>query len=283
MTHRKWHVQARALCALAVLLLLTAPAQASWIVREFLDTGSPPSNAVGGGDLETIFNVAADWWEAAIVDPGYTLTLTYDWTPLASVKANHILLTQGGTPHRETSAKVNFDNDESFVWYLDPTPWNDDEFIGYQESTLDLGGGPINVERRFTGATGAALGAFDLLQTALHEIGHALGMSGANLAYHAAVNDGFIEIEAGLPFAGTSLPVSGAHFSDALAETLMWGGGLPANSRRYFSEADILAMVQISQFDNFNLNPVPEPSTFVLLAVGTLGFLWVAKRSRDAA
>ncbi|MCG8367066.1 MAG: hypothetical protein MJA27_27490 [Pseudanabaenales cyanobacterium] len=54
---------------------------------------------------------------------------------------------EGGTSHRETEASIRFDNDESFSWFLAPTPDLNEEFQDLTESTQDLGGGAINIER----------------------------------------------------------------------------------------------------------------------------------------
>ncbi len=252
----------------AALAVASADVSAITIVRNFLGVGAAPTTA-GGGNFQTIFNVAADWWEAAILD-AHTVTIAYDWGPQAGgTLAAHSLTTQGGTPNRETAGQIIFDNDGSSNWFLDPTPLQNEEYSTFTPTTQNLGGGVMNVGRVWTGASGNALNNFDLLSTAIHEIGHALGLSSANTAFQA---------EAGPAGAGRDVDVTG------LPTTLMWPFAT-SGGRVYISDADILANCQISQFTNCVLDPqlsVPEPGTLGLLAasLGVLGF--AARRRRQA-
>ena len=254
---------------LTTFSVATPQAEALTLIRNFVEAseefpgmsevyaGDAPSNALGGGDLVDIFNTAADIWEAAIADD-HTLTLNFGWAPLNSSKASHRLVDEGGTPHRETEASIRFDNDESFSWFLAPTPDLNEEFQDLTESTQDLGGGAINIERRYanTVADSLADGHYDLLQTAIHEIGHALGMSNANDAYQVEKEDVDVDVTSPRPFEDSSIPIDGSHFPDELEQTLLWGGGLPRSERRYPSEVDIVANAQVSQFTDVNLDLV---------------------------
>ncbi len=256
--------------SLTALSVAIPQAEAFTIVRNFIEptepfpgltginAGNAPSNTAGGGNLVDIFNTAADIWEDLIEDD-HTLTVNFGWAPLNG-KAIHDLVNQGGTPNRETEATIRFDNDESFSWFLDSTPHLSEEFQDLMARTENLGGGAINVERRYSSPVSgsAAVGRRDLLQTAMHEIGHALGMSNANSSYGTEIGDGDVDITLPLPFDGSSIPVDGSHFPDQLGKTLMWGGGLPGNERRYPSAVDILANAQVSQFTQINLEPGVE-------------------------
>lgn len=245
------------------------------IVRNF--GGGTASNTAGGGTLQTIFNAAADCWEAAILDT-HTVSLNYSWAALGGGTLGvHQLVSQGGVPHRETAATIRFD--QSTAWFTDATPLAIEEYNTYTETTANLGGGNMIVGRNATGATGSALGRFDLFTVALHEIGHSLGLSGANTAFQAENGNGQINITGPRPFAGAAInTVSGAHLN--LSNALMFPSVSPSE-RNLFSHADILANAQISQFTNLNLNahPVPEPASMVALALGVGAFL----RRRKAA
>ncbi len=276
-------------------------AQALIIQTEFLG-GAPQATAVGGGDLQTIFEAAASVWESAILDP-YTIDISYGWAPVGG--AQHVLLAQGGSSNRETSGQILFNNDTTlghFVWFLDPDPLSNSAYGALTEESADLGGGEINVGRTYSGFSSevgadvlSCLMCSDLFSDALHEIGHALGMSAANFDYIAQSAGGTIDITASLPFSGTRLQLVSnfevsAHFdnSDVLAGTVMGGRG-GYGLREYLSAADILAIAQLSDFRDIQLDPVsrlpvqaPEPSTTALLICG-LGLLAVWRRgSRQA-
>ena len=286
--------------SLTALSVAIPQAEAFTIVRNFVEptepfpgltginAGNAPSNTAGGGNLVDIFNTAADIWEDLIEDD-HTLTINFGWAPLTDAKASHRLVNQGGTPNRETEATIRFDNDESFSWFLDSTPHLSEEFQDLMASTQNLGGGAINVERRYSSPVSgsAAVGRFDLLQTAMHEIGHALGMSNANSSYGAERGDGDVDITLPLPFDGSSIPVTGSHFPNQLGQTLLWGGGLPGNERRYPSAVDILANAQVSQFTQINLesgvqgvanatfsNPAPNCPPATCTGIGTNSITW---------
>ena len=163
----------------ALALSQVASAQVT-IIRNFTG-GTAHASSVGGGDLQTIFNDACDWWEATLVTPPYTLTINYSWANLGGTTLGvHNLLTQGGIPNRETSGQIRFDNDGSSVWFMDPTPCDNSEYAsGELLSSASFGAGTMNTGRRHNSATGSASGRMDLRTACLHEIGHALGWGSA--------------------------------------------------------------------------------------------------------
>ncbi len=251
-----------ALLLLASAFAVVPQASAVTIVTYFMG-GTPPANAAGGGDLMAIVNSAARTWESAYSTPS-RLILYVGWAEVGPAGI-HALVEQGGAPNRETVGMILFDNSGALSYYLDPTPDSDEEYLQLMEQYQDLGGGHINVGRVYTHPTGDAEGRVDLLTAAMHEIGHALGMSNANLSFTEESRDGIIRISEQFPFAGTVIPLASnysgltSHFD---AERLNYGPvmtGFASDERRLPSALDILAIAQISRFDIRRPAPLPTP------------------------
>ena len=227
------------------------------IIRDFIG-GAPGTNDIGSGNVVEIFNAAADIWELAIRDQ-HVLTLHFGWAPVGG--GEHTLIAQGGTPNRETEGTILFNNDNSpihYHYYLDPTPYDNEEFGNYMEETINLGGGPVNATRVFK--SGPA--SFDLLTTALHEIGHALGMSTANTTFIAESADLDIDVTAPRPFAGTTIPLQSNMYGvtshiDYVAGRILMAGSYAPGERGLPSVLDIIALAQLCQFSALNVNLVP--------------------------
>jgi hypothetical protein len=217
---------------------------------------APPSNLVGGGTLDGVFRAAADVWERAIGDP-FTLTLNYGWSPTAGISATayHQGLSIGGVPTRQTAGSIVFNSAPTRAFFLDPTPNEHEEFGPMTVAAADLGGGAINIRREFAPTAAVATGAIDALSTAIHEIGHALGLSGWPF-YNAEVADGDIDVTIA-PYAGTSIPVSGSHL--AVVGPSLSSTGRPVGYRRVLSDLDVIAVSQVSQFRQYQL---PQSADF---------------------
>lgn len=261
------------LITLAAITIPVSSAEAQVNIVRINGGGSPPAaNSTGSGNLTTIFNAACDWWEAALVTSPYTLTLTYQWGPQSGgTLAAHSLVSQGGTPNRETAGSITFDNDGTTDWYIDSTPCNHSEYSTYTEGTGNYGAGSMNDEMGWTGASGGALNQFDLFRTALHEVGHALGLSSANTAFQAERGDNDVDVTAPRPFAGSALPLNATSAHMGVTSMLMCGGCASRNLRRFPSLADVLANAQISQMDGISWVSFDGCSRYIADSSGSSG------------
>jgi hypothetical protein len=237
----------------AVLLTAVGSASALTITRNYIEAGqtfpeyggtagAAPTNSGGAGNLIDAFNAACDWWELAIQDD-HALEIDYGWGPLSG--STLAVTTQWVSPQPPVIGQTVFDDDGSSGWYLDPTPYDNAEYTTYTEYSQDLGGGTINTGKKYTGATGAAVGLVDLFSTALHEIGHLLGFSGT-------WRGNKIRIQPPLPYAGTVVPMTGSHIN--ITTALMYPYAT-TNVRTFGSEVDILAAAQAAGWTTFDLDP----------------------------
>jgi hypothetical protein len=260
-----------------VLVVSSIPNAEALVITRNFDGGAAHANTQGTGSLADIFNVAADYWESIITD-AHALTINYSWAALGGSLGDHSLVAQGGVPNRETAAQIRFDNDGSSQFFADSTPLDHSEYTTYTESSADLGGGIMNTGRVYTGATGLAMGSTDLFSVALHEIGHALGLSSANTAFQAENVDLDIDVTSGA-WVGAVLPTrNGAHLD--MSTSLMWPFS-NNGQRTLVSQADWTANCQISQFTECaDAASVPEPSIIVLFAAGFLG-IGLARRRKQ--
>ncbi len=271
--------------ALVIDLTFATPNQSCLTCSNF---GSPrfggPAHTFGGGTLEAVFNAAARTWENLLYDD------------------RHFRITVGGAnlgPFVLAAAALTFSdqgneilvNNNFYQFFADPTPFQNEEFGGYQETLADMGGGMINTRRAFDTSIIPNLRGVDLFTTALHEIGHVLGSPGDGSHIRGTFGQPLFEIFDG-PFAGTQLPCDGSgsafcvHLSRGMQGTVMNpNAGFPAE-RALISGADLLYVAADGRFRNFDQNyvsgvsMVPEPATWASLLLGLMVIGGAYRRKR---
>ncbi|UCE64357.1 MAG: hypothetical protein JSU59_04235, partial [Nitrospirota bacterium] len=217
--------------------------------------GHAPKNTVGAGNLVEVFDAAADSWERAIKDE-HTVTIQFGWSPIPVGNGVHNVRFQTGIPNRVTEAIVYVDNDGSTRWFLDPTPQEHSEYQTVIECFVALGGGPVNSGYVLSGHSASAQ-ALDLLTIAKHEIGHSIALSTWNYLWVTKQADRGILVNPPRPFSGSLIPVnSGGHLR--LLGALMDSSLLPGQ-RKHISVVDVLAIAEVGEFIDLNLDPETNP------------------------
>ena len=273
------------ICAPAIACVGTAPstqpAHGINIVLSFDAAGSDyPAFDPAAAGLISLFNRAEDYYEDIFEDNTHTLNITYRYDDLNGglTGLHNPTSFEGAAPFRENGALIRIDTTTSGGalrnWFIDPTPADDSEFAMGQTFWRNLTTGTTGQQNDWYNATGANVpdtfeagftgnatdpaaqgGARDMLTTILHEVGHALGMSGANPLTTAETGDGDYDYNPvftdGESFGVETANNSGddnlniAHLESTFA--VMNPGG-PNQQRRYPSHTDLFAMATVNQY-----------------------------------
>ena len=232
-------------------------------------TSDSPSFDSTGALLQPIMQAAANYWEDIIEDT-WTLDITYYYNDLNDANGTLGLHTNldGGPVAKPTTARIQFDtqlNGVDRLWYFDPTPTNHSEYDLQQTLYRDLTGGqqaswfngapPDLLEVGYrgntvAGAPAAAVNGFDIFSTAIHEIGHAVGLTGNVTS--PETNDGDYDVNtAFVNGAVMAIGDNSNHISPGVA--LMCSGCGATNLRRMPTATDIFAAAAAANWTTIDL------------------------------
>ncbi len=256
---------------------LASPVAAINIVLNFdpIQSEAPSFDPTRSG-LISLFQHAESFYQDVFEDT-HTLTINYWYEDLSNNTLGvHNLISQSGG--RETVANIRIDTrvgtgGATRGWFIDSTPTTDTEFNMQQTLWRDLtasqrsdwynfGSSPDTFEVGYTGnATAtAAMNVTDMLSVVMHEVGHALGMSSANLSTIGETADGDYDFNSAFIF-GNTLAVETANNSgdDGLniahlenTNTLMTPS-VSQGLRRLPSHSDLLAMASGHNYVNLDV------------------------------
>lgn len=296
-------------CVLLGLILATAAVLAQSPARALVITTTPlfvgtfdrvtgkrvlasPDNGAGGGTLDSLMSVAADYWEG-IVGDSLDLRVSYGWEKGLGTN----ILAETGVNGFGTirQASIAFAAEAGNAWFLDPTPptptnaAGNSEYRAFSAPQQDLGGGPLNIGLDYSDPDPAssASARVDLFTVALHELGHALGFG--NLSGLVDIGSPFTKglvIGNALPDAGSVIPIccTSIGFSHLNIGDATMAPSIGPGERRLPSDADILAIAQVNGWTDVTLTGVasiPEPAAAGTLILGA--FVIHRMRRRAAA
>ncbi|HEY6563170.1 MAG TPA: hypothetical protein VIY86_01615, partial [Pirellulaceae bacterium] len=221
----------------------------------------PSSQDPSGTQLQAMFDYVESYYQGVFED-NHTVTINFWWGNLASgINGSHSLVAESGGRGIESNIRLSNSN----TWFFDSTPADDSEFSVQQTFWRDLtsteqsnyfnnfgANTPATFEVGYRGnamAGGPADGVFDLLSTVIHEVGHALGLTGATNT-DLETNDGDYDFTSsfvfGQPLAAEHRSGDRYHLDDPLA--LMCGGCGVASLRRRPSHTDLFAMASANDY-----------------------------------
>ena len=230
----------------------------------FVDNAPPasPKIMIGGGQLQEIMRVAAENWERVFKsgNGNWKLTIEYGWAPLVSnLYANERMVDEGGNPSRITHSCILFNNNPKLFepvvgLFADPTPRDNSEYLTYTSNAVNLGDGWLNAGRVFSDPAGDALNRIDMLQLAMHEIGHALGLDGKYSGFAAQGSTLLVDVTAPRPFAGAAILIGNGPHIDGFPQTPLMIERPLSGARQMISGADALLLAQLSSFNRPDLS-----------------------------
>jgi hypothetical protein len=264
--------------------------------------------SISDATFKADINYAVGQWNALFQGSPFTTAITFDQKNIGAATLAGLTTynTLDGSGRVKTST-IDLNTTASF--FADSTPGNNSEF-NMQSSYLRQNA-PAAPYSSLSGSVGgataaAALGKWDLVSVAEHEIGHALGIgynagdpAGYTL-YANAVTAGSGGGFTGFNISGSlanlyptdilpvlRIPINGSHFdgsvqSGVFNNTLMADPGFAQGQRSLITDLDLLGIATMDGLTGdqvFLPTAVPEPGTIGLMIAGAC-LVWVAERGR---
>ncbi len=238
---------------------LLAPHRASAVDIILVPNGGvPTANTAGGGNLGDIMQAAADWWEAVLPGP-QAVAVGWEWADLGGAVFDSTV-DIGPTP--STVGNIRFDNNGAVPWFEDASPYGNSEYATFTPHVSNLGPSNVNSGNVYTGATGDAVGRYDLLTAAMYQIGRVLGIYDNevdNPKWDTANN--VINFPAGVtaprPYGGSQIPIQPLNGGSLALTNALVSGGIQIGERKFISDADILAIAELNGYTDANVGGVP--------------------------
>ena len=183
-----------------LLLPLGSPVVALEIRGTLGSDSAAPGFDPDASQLQAVFDEASAYWEDIIEDTA-TVRITFRYKDINALASGGALLVSNGKPF---SGSISIDSTPR-SWYFDADPSGHSEFALEQRTYQDYssnqqsawfnGAPPELLEVSFAGpatqsAPSMAQQGFDMYTILLHEIGHVLGLSHAQLAGAETIDQG---------------------------------------------------------------------------------------------